>query len=185
MRSTQATPNIPLIEYDLQRVADHPLWSNLYVLPGDDGCWLWTGGINENGYGQITFEGFHGYTHRLAYKLTKGKIPRGKNVCHECDVRQCCRPKHLIADTQLGNVQAAIKRGRARWPERIPQPTHAQRTRGEQHHSSKLTEDQVLEARQLWADGTGMSIRALARQYGVSKVTMGAALRGLTWGHVW
>lgn len=57
--------------------------------------------------------------------------------------------------------------------------------KGSQNKASKLTEEIVLEARQLWRGGAaGISIKALAAEYGVSPTTMSMALRRKTWKHI-
>ena len=74
-------------------------------------CWIYTGPFNPvSGYGQV---GNSGTAHRLAYKLTHGRLPkRPKQVLHRCDVKLCCRPDHLYAGTQKQNIADAIERGR-------------------------------------------------------------------------
>ena len=51
--------------------------------------------------------------------------------------------------------------------------------RGEQHGGAKLTWKQVAEIRQRVAEGE--SYRQLAREYGVSHVSISCVARGITW----
>lgn len=55
--------------------------------------------------------------------------------------------------------------------------------KGVQHHFAKLDPDKVREARRRYKAG-GITILALANEYGVEMGTMGYAINGRTWGHV-
>lgn len=62
-----------------------------------DGCWLWLGGKNHNGYGAMFFAGRTIGAHRFAYQLLVGPVPHGFHLHHECQVRACVNPAHLVA----------------------------------------------------------------------------------------
>ena len=56
---------------------------------------------------------------------------------------------------------------------------------GSANSQSKLTENDVREARERWSRGSRTDgTAALAREYGVSKTTMSMALKRQTWKHV-
>jgi DNA-binding XRE family transcriptional regulator len=148
-----------------------------------DGCWLWRGRGSGNGYGAIDYQGIPDYAHRVAYRLTKGEIPTGLNICHVCDVRACVCPDHLIAETQRFNVQDAVRKGRFKPPTNKRQPTYDERARGERVAVSKLTTASVLEIRRLYATGT-VSQTDLAKQFGVHQASISNILKGRTWLHV-
>lgn len=79
------------------------------------GCWLWQGGTS-GGYGLITDRigsGKNALTHRLAWELAYGPIPRGLCVLHSCDVRNCVYPEHLFLGTKGDNNRDCIRKGRA------------------------------------------------------------------------
>lgn len=62
-----------------------------------DGCWLWTGAINRDGYGQVFDRAIRKNrgAHRLVYELLRGQIPEGLELDHLCRVRSCVNPDHL------------------------------------------------------------------------------------------
>lgn len=75
-------------------------------------CWLWTGYVNNKGYGLIsrgspatTYE--RKLVHRVAYELEVGPIPEGLEIDHLCRVRNCVRPDHLEPVTRHENVLRA------------------------------------------------------------------------------
>ena len=70
-------------------------------------CWLWTGYINNNGYGEAHFNGRKYKTHRLIYELHKGVIPKELEIDHLCRVRNCVNPDHLEVVTHLENIKRA------------------------------------------------------------------------------
>ncbi len=77
---------------------------------GNEGCWLWTGALNSNGYGM----GATGVSaHRLAYEWMVGPIPYGRDLDHLCRNRACVNPHHLEPVTRSVNVLRAME-GRVR-----------------------------------------------------------------------
>src|SRR4051812_20349768 len=72
-----------------------PRFRALIDVRGPDECHPWLGYIITSkkptrtrlmGYGQFTLpSGKKEYAHRLAYKLSKGPIPPGRQVRHTCD----------------------------------------------------------------------------------------------------
>ena len=73
-----------------------------------DGCWLWTGCLQSEGYGQVRLWGRALYTHRVSYELANGPIPVGLHIDHLCRVRRCLNPAHLEAVTHAENVRRAM-----------------------------------------------------------------------------
>lgn len=84
-------------------------WARVDKDSDPDGCWLWTGATNGNGYGVSLPPKISGettrYTHRQAYLLEYGAIPEGMEVDHICHVTLCVRPSHLRAVTPRQNQQ--------------------------------------------------------------------------------
>lgn len=69
-----------------------------------DGCWLWLGEVDKDGYGKHRIFGRRWMVHRLVYEQVVGEIPDGLVLDHLCNVRNCCRPEHLEPVTTRENV---------------------------------------------------------------------------------
>jgi hypothetical protein len=69
------------------------------------GCWEWTRGCDDFGYGQITVGNQTHTVHRMAYEEFVGPIPDGQLVLHHCDNPPCFCPEHLFLGTQLDNMR--------------------------------------------------------------------------------
>jgi hypothetical protein len=137
-------------------------------------CWLWTGSIHpETGYGLCWFEGRSQSVHRVAWKLRRGKIPRGKLVLHKppCRTRHCVR--HLYLGTHRDNILDAIRAG-----------TYAPPTAyGEDIAAAKLTANDVRQIRRIYTGRYG-DITMLARDFGVSRSAIKAVVHGIYWKHL-
>lgn len=73
------------------------------VVPGEGGCWIWTGALLPTGYGQMWNGSKPTSAHRLSYELRYGPIPKGLQIDHLCRVRRCIRPDHMEAVTAREN----------------------------------------------------------------------------------
>jgi hypothetical protein len=163
-------------------------------------CWLWIGSTNENGYGRLSLPGHRTKrlsvgVHRLSYVLHFGPISDSDCVLHHCDNPPCIRPDHLFIGTQQDNVADRTQKGRGwsyfkAYPERRPRGakhhTHKRPeavARGERQGSAKLTDQQVLEIRARYATGA-VSLRALARQYGLGSSQIYRIIQRKSWAHL-
>lgn len=77
------------------------------------GCWVWTGAITGEGYGQVMIDGRREKAHRAALKLLRGfDVASDRFVLHRCDVPACVNPEHLYVGTQSDNASDRERRGR-------------------------------------------------------------------------
>ena len=145
-------------------------------------CWRWTGSHDQAGYarGKVQFMQASGaprrevIMHRGAYSLAHGRnreviIPAGFEVCHTCDVRDCCNPQHLWLGTHAQNIADREAKGRGWRGERASRP-------------QKLTPALVQQIRQAW--GRGRTQRSIADEVGVSQVLISLILQRKVWAWV-
>lgn len=64
------------------------------------------------GYGQFSYKKRNRPAHVWSYIAFKGPVPDGLEVCHECDVRDCCNPTHLWLGTHSQNMLDAVAKNR-------------------------------------------------------------------------
>ena len=88
------------------------------------GCWLWTGAVDEDGYGRFFYRGKNRHAHRVSYELHAAPITDGRFVCHTCDVRLCVNPLHLWLGTNADNIRDGVRKGRILVPSYSPSTTH-------------------------------------------------------------
>jgi len=151
-------------------VVQERFWS--YV-EKSEGCWIWKGCTQPDRYGYGVFWLPKSETaparqvrvHRLAWTWAHGPVPRGKSVCHSCDVPTCVRPDHLFLGTPAENTRDAVNKGRM--------------CKGVDSHLAKLTPEVIRDIRR--RAGGGEPNYRIAQSHGVAASTVGRALSGLTW----
>lgn len=150
-----------------------------WVAKQPNGCWKWLGSIKKaqpkgrkvihwhgqwrNVAGQIEL------THRAAWRILVGPIPRSAQVLHRCDNPLCVNPEHLFLGTPADNVSDMWDKGRARPGVSL----------GEKHGMSKLTSEVVKEIRESKERGT-----EIAARLGISTTTIYDVRNRRIWKHV-
>ena len=152
------------------------LWSRVDMSEGSNGCWLWQGSVNINGYGQIRLEpvgnairGAKSTTHRVAWVLKHGPSPDGMNVCHRCDNPRCVNPAHLWLGTHAANLADMKSKGRA--------------ARGDRSGTAKLNSKKVLIIKRLLFLGHCNAVE-LSELLGVSATTIDSIRNQKSWRHI-
>ena len=133
------------------------------------GCWEWTGKSIRKGYGQMRVDTIKKESaHRLSYKIFKGEISDGLQVCHTCDNPKCVNPSHLFLGTNMDNVLDSIKKGR--------------RNNWCANHAFILTESTVYACRLRHLNGE--SACKTAKDLGIPARTIQDAINGTSWKNV-
>lgn len=159
----------------MRKTLQHRFWERVNKTKT---CWLWTGAVNDDGYGEISAGKKYGrkgkgmvLAHRLSWMLHKGKIPQGKCVLHTCDVRRCVRPKHLWIGTRIDNNNDRTKKGRVKVGQ------------GERHGLAKMTA-KTVKAMRLERKNKGTTYAVLGPKFGVDRSNAISICNRKTWKHV-
>lgn len=137
------------------------------------GCWLWTGSIFWDGYGQFNYredgKWVKARAHRMSYRIHNGWFDARLSVLHRCDVPCCVNPDHLFLGTQADNMRDKVAKGRVG---DVGKP-------GERHPGAKLNNSDIYRIRD---DQRKRS--DIAKSYGVNWSTIDAIKSGRRWGHI-
>lgn len=172
-------------------------WKTVEVRDPDT-CWPWLGSMCRDGYGFLVVHVGESESygtrkpHRIAWELANGRIEtpggmRPLSVCHRCDNKRCCNPAHLFLGTNSDNAHDMWVKGRARPGRAIGTLNtafkHPEKVlRGEKHGSAKITEAQVREIKEAYANGTSQT--ALSQIYGLHQAHISRIVRGACWTHL-
>jgi HNH endonuclease len=155
-----------------KKPASQRFWGHVAPISRADGCWIWNGDPDK--YGSFFVNQRSMKAHRFSWEMVNGTVPENMDLLHRCDVPGCVNPAHLFLGTHADNMADMVAKGRRRGS-----PADSLR-RGERHVRAKLSETQVMALRR----GFTGSIRAIARNLGVSHRTIRNVLDGKTWTHV-
>jgi len=138
----------------------------------DTPCWVWTASTYSRGYGKFLVDGRLRVASHVAVGMSGITIPPGMEACHACDNPPCVNPAHIWIGTQADNVADMVRKGRHvgirdGW---------GQHCRGENNANARLTDVQVDEMRNLYANKAG--VVALASRFGVHRTTVRRIVRG-------
>lgn len=143
-------------------------------------CWMWSRGVNRQGYGKIKMHGRTVFAHRASFEIFVSEIPVGMQVCHRCDVPACVNPAHLFVGTSADNHADRNKKNRQARGDRQGLRVHPDRApRGSRNGSAKLTEVDVKEIRKRLE--AGELRREVAALYSVSTATINFIAWRRTW----
>lgn len=152
----------------------------------ENGCWVWQGIVNKQGYARIlcTSVGrYEQFGHRVSFILFKGLFPRELSVCHTCDNPPCLNPDHLFVGTNGENNADRDRKGRTARGDGSGARKHPERlVRGKRHHAARLNEDAVRSIRRLAQSGEHP--KAIADLYSVSRSCVEHVIGFRAWKHV-
>lgn len=145
-----------------------------YVEPElNSGCHLWSGTLNDAGYGILWIGQRLVRAHRFAFAEHHGPIPSGMNVCHRCDTPACVNPDHLFLGTQAENMADMVAKAR-----RVQGRVY----RGVENSQAKLTE---ADARRILEEvAAGRPVTEVANDNGVSRTAVNHIIKGRNWSHL-
>ena len=141
-----------------------------------NGCWLWTGPVDKDGYGLFGAAKFF-KAHRASYILFKDEIPLKAFVLHKCDIKGCFNPEHLYIGDAKQNAKDAVQRG-----QHPTGPNPKKALPHEKNGNSKLKLGQVVQIRELY--GKPYSWAGLAKMFGISKRQIGRIVREESWKNI-
>lgn len=139
-----------------------------FIEKADNGCLIWTGTKDKDGYGRRGARIGEKRAHRYAYAEANGPIPKGAVVRHECDNPACCNPAHMALGTQSDNIQDKVSRDR--------------QAKGAAVGKAKLTEAMVLEIRALHA--SGMTQKEISGMFPVTQSSVSLIIKRKQWKHI-
>lgn len=144
----------------------------------DNGCRLWLGHVDRDGYGVIDIDGSPRRAHRMAFLEHVGPICDGLHVCHRCDTPRCIEPTHLFLGTNAENTADRHRKGRSARGARLNHPPRA----GERNAAAKLTAESVIAIRA--RRKAGERLTDIGADFGVGASTVSLIARRRIWNHL-
>ena len=140
----------------------------------------WLGWKNEKGYGKFSIgQKKYRFSHRYAYELYIGPIPKNLFVCHHCDNPSCVNPAHLWIGTNAQNQQDMRNKGRSSYKKGVDPGISMI---GSNHRYAKLNEEKVRDIKIKLSQGIKGTV--IAREYNVVDQTIYEIKNGNNWKHV-
>ena len=136
----------------------------------ENGCHLFTGCLNHDGYGRIGKDGKNVYVHREVFRKHNPEIEMTGVIMHSCDTPNCVNPEHLKHGTVADNIADMVAKGR-----RVT-------VKGSNQPDAKLHEDDIPAIRLRLQ--TNESCTTIGRDYNVSDSAIRNIEKGRTWTHV-
>ena len=73
----------------------------------DNGCWVWSGYVDGQGYGQFKAQGKAYWAHRLAFHTFCRRLRNSHSIDHKCHNPRCVNPDHLRAISLSDNIASS------------------------------------------------------------------------------
>jgi len=136
----------------------------------ENGCWIWQKPIQPTGYGKTTYKLKSVDCHRVSWIVFKGKIQKGKIICHFCDIRSCCNPSHLWVGTHKENTRDMMNKKKVF------------DFKGEKNNQAILKEKDIIEIRKLLSLGIKQCV--IANMFNIDPSNISNIKNGKLWKHV-
>ena len=104
MPATNEIEDMKINREIIQRLLSKSKWEN--------GCLVWYGAKDTDGYGFISINNKLKRVHRVVWEMFDDEIPEGIQVLHTCDNPPCIYLSHLFLGTQSDNLKDAVNKGR-------------------------------------------------------------------------
>ena len=133
------------------------------------GCWNWIH-KGKKGWSYARHTELDGVVSvgAASWQCFFGPVPKGLDVCHECDNGHCANPMHLFLGTRAQNMQDCVAKKRHH--------------HGVGHHKAKLTDQAVRKMKKLRKNG--MTYQAIADSFGITLGPCWDAINSKSWKHV-
>lgn len=151
-----------------QPTIEERFWSKVDKTSSPSGCWLWTAGKDEDGYGRFFHKTRTIGAHVVSRWWDTGRKPK-LCVMHSCDNPPCVNPAHLSEGTNRDNQLDAKFKGRNPF--------------GVTHGMTRLRPDDVRWIREHVHPG-GVMIKEAAARFGVSNGAVQKIRSGINWRHL-
>jgi hypothetical protein len=144
-----------------------------------DGCWVWQGAVTRHGAPRWQFErGVEVGVHRQAWRLLVGAIAPGAVLVNTCGEPRCCRPAHWVCLTRREHALRELAAGRGtRGTLMGLAVSRSWRSRPD----LKMNAARAAAMRERRATVPGLTLKALAAEFGVSKSTAWLVVSGQRW----
>ena len=133
-------------------LSDHAFLEGEHYAVDNNGCWLWLGTLDKQGYGHAAGQ----RAHRATYAAAHGPIPPGSDVHHRCEIKACVNPAHLELKTRSEHIREHW----AQW--------------------ASTTDEIRAQIREL-ARNPRISARQLSERFGVPRPTVNKIVHGYSW----
>ncbi len=143
-----------------------------YVMEPLSGCWLWTGALDNLGYGRINVNGLSNsmLAHRFS-AMIHGLDMTKPVIRHLCNNPSCVNPEHLDPGTQKENMKDMLFAGRNK------------EQKGTNNPRARLAEQDVINIRIAYETGCYTCLQ-LAKKYNISTSAIFSIISRKRWKHI-